>query len=218
MKLIPVKTPKIVKSLFPRYTWNVNTLQKELYLTFDDGPTPEITEWVLSTLKAYKAKATFFCVGNNIKKHPELFQKLIQDQHTVGNHTFNHLKGWKTATAAYLEDVEETQQLIEHYRNRSNPKSTSASKLFRPPYGKFSATQSKQLLQKDYTIVLWDVLAFDWDRKLTEERCFKNICTNAKEGSIVVLHDSQKASKNLRSVLPKVLEYYSNLGYQFKAL
>jgi peptidoglycan-N-acetylglucosamine deacetylase len=215
MKLIPAKTPGFVKTLFPSFVWNIDTTNKELYLTFDDGPTPEITNWVLQTLRDYKAKATFFCIGNNIEKHPEIFENIIKDHHTVGNHTYHHLKGWKHKTKDYVNDVVSTKCLIDSMINKAD----AANKfLFRPPYGKFKVKQSKQIQDLGYSIVLWDVLSYDWDKAVSEEACLKNVISAAKEGSIIVFHDSIKASKNLMSVLPKVLKFYSEKGYIFKSL
>lgn len=215
MQIIPAKTPGFVKTLFPSFVWNINTKNKELYLTFDDGPTPEITEWVLALLAEYKALATFFCIGNNIKKYPDIFQAILNSGHSVGNHTYNHLKGWKHKTNAYIDDVQKTQNLIDSV-NRTD--FSLAKNLFRPPYGKFKVKQSKQLQELDYTIVLWDVLSYDWDKSVSEATCLNNIISATKEGSIIVFHDSLKASKNLKSVLPKVLKHYTDEGYTFKAL
>jgi len=207
MQIIPVKTPDFVKALFPNFTWNINTKNKELYLTFDDGPTPEITNWVLSTLKNFNAKATFFCIGNNIEKHPDIYNNIRSQGHSVGNHTYNHLKGWKHKTKHYIEDVKQTQLLI-----------NSNVKLFRPPYGKLKPKQSLQIQELGYKIILWDVLSFDWDKAVSKKKCFKNVTSAAKEGSIIVFHDSVKASQNLKYTLPKVLEYYSEKGYRFKSI
>ena len=207
MKLIPAKTPGFVKSLFPNFIWNIDTNKQELYLTFDDGPTPEITPWVLEQLKTYNAKATFFCIGSNVAKHPEILKAILADGHSIGNHTYNHLKGWKRKTKDYLEDVELAQKAIDKI-------SSSDRKLFRPPYGKFKTKQAKQLQKLGYNIVMWDVLSFDWDAKISEEQCFNNIFNSAKEGSIIVLHDSIKAERNLKAVLPKVLKYYSEMALQ----
>jgi peptidoglycan/xylan/chitin deacetylase (PgdA/CDA1 family) len=212
MQIIPAKTPGFVKTLFPNFVWNINTDKKELYLTFDDGPTPEITDWVLQTLKDFNAKATFFCIGNNIEKYPEIFESILKENHTVGNHTYNHLKGWKHTAKDYIKEVLKTEDLI-------NSLDTNVSKsLFRPPYGKFKNKQSKALLELGYSIILWDVLSYDWDKSVSEKTCFNTIIEAAKEGSIVVFHDSVKASRNLRYALPKVLKHYTDKGYEFKAL
>ncbi|WP_179344302.1 polysaccharide deacetylase family protein [Winogradskyella ursingii] len=215
MQIIPAKTPGFVKTLFPNFVWNINTDKKELYLTFDDGPTPEITEWVLDNLKSYNAKATFFCIGNNIEKHPAIFQKIIDEGHTVGNHTYNHLKGWKHKTKNYVEDVVKSQDLMNSlFINRNS----SITNLFRPPYGKFKSNQSKKIMELGYRIILWDVLSYDWDKTVSEKSCLENVTSAAKEGSIVVFHDSLKASRSLKYTLPKVLEYYNERGFEFKSL
>lgn len=215
MKIIPAKTPGFVKTLFPKFVWNINTVKKELYLTFDDGPTPEITDWVLQILQEYDAKATFFCIGKNIESHPDIFQSILKHGHSVGNHTFNHLKGWKTKTKDYLDDVKRTQYLI---NSKIENRQFSYENLFRPPYGKFKNKQSKVLQELGFKIVLWDVLSYDWDKSISEKACLENIIPKAKEGSIIVFHDSVKASRNLKYVLPKVLDYYSKKGFGFKAL
>ena len=212
MQIIPAKTPGFVKTLFPNFVWNINTDQKVLYLTFDDGPTPEITEWVLKVLDEFEAKATFFCIGNNIEKHPDIFKKVITQGHSIGNHTFNHLKGWKHKTKVYFKDVLKTQNIIGKF------KVDTFRPMFRPPYGKFKNKQSKKILELGYHIVLWDVLSYDWDRSVSKEICLKNVTSGAKEGSIIVFHDSIKASANLKYVLPKVLEFYKEKGFEFKAL
>lgn len=213
MQIIPAKTPGFVKTLFPSFVWNIETKNKELYLTFDDGPTPEITEWILAKLNEYNSKATFFCIGNNIEQQPDIFQKIITQGHSIGNHTFNHLKGWKHKTRDYIKDVLDTEIVINKFQHHNN------TKLFRPPYGKFKTKQSKQLQEElGYKIILWDVLSYDWDKSVTPENCLKNITSAAKEGSIIVFHDSVKASHNLKYVLPKVLEYFSKRGFEFKSI
>ena len=214
MQLIPAKTPKFVKSLFPRFIWNIKTKRKDLYLTFDDGPTPEITDWVLETLDGYKAKATFFCIGANVKEHPETFKKILGKGHTIGNHTHNHLKGWKHKTKAYLEDIDIAKKTIDANLNSIE----NATNLFRPPYGKLKYKQAKSLQKLGYKIVLWDVLSFDWEASVPEERCLSNVISSSKEGSVIVFHDSLKASKNLKYVLPKVLAHFSEKGFRFKSL
>ncbi|BAO75149.1 polysaccharide deacetylase family protein [Winogradskyella sp. PG-2] len=212
MQIIPAKTPEFVKTIFPNFVWNIHTDKKELYLTFDDGPTPEITEWVLQSLKKFNAKATFFCIGNNIEKHSEVFLNIISDGHSIGNHTYNHLKGWKHKTKIYYKDVLKAEKVIQKFE------AANSIPLFRPPYGKFKNKQSKKLLERGYRIILWDTLSYDWDSSVNEDTCYNNVVTAAKEGSIIVFHDSLKASRNLKYVLPKILHYYSEQGYVFKAL
>ncbi len=213
MRIAPVKTPIIAKRAFPSYLWNVETQDKELYLTFDDGPTPEITEWTLTTLRAYSAKATFFCIGANIEKHPEIFNKIIEDGHAIGNHTQHHIKGWKSSTQDYVSEVLKAETSIDLNSNQIQDR-----KLFRPPYGQIKVKQGKAITQMGYEVVMWDVLSFDWDQNISSEQCLSNVVSKSKPGSIVVFHDSVKASKNLMTALPKVLEEFSGMGYTFKAL
>lgn len=213
MKITPTKTPFVVKKMFPDYVWEISTNQRELYLTFDDGPTPEITLWVLDCLKHYQAKATFFCIGENVKKHPELFQSLLDHGHSIGNHTNNHIKGWKTKTKEYLENVREAQETINNHLLQS-----SNNNLFRPPYGQISPKQGKKLIGNGYKVVMWDVLSFDWDKSVSNQECFNYVTSKSKNGSIVVFHDSVKASNNMKYTLPKVLEYYTEKGFAFKGI
>ena len=213
MKITPTKTPFVVKKMFPDYVWEISTNQKELYLTFDDGPTPEITHWVLYCLKQYQAKATFFCIGENVKKHPELFQSLLDHGHSIGNHTNNHIKGWKTKTKEYLENVQVAQETINNHLLQS-----SNNNLFRPPYGQISLKQGKKLMGNGYKVVMWDVLSFDWDKSVSNQECFNYVTSKSKNGSIIVFHDSVKSSNNMKYTLPKVLEYYTEKGFAFKGI
>ena len=199
-----VKTPNFIQSLFPNFTWRVPAEDKVLYLTFDDGPIPRVTPWVLEQLAAYNAKATFFCVGDNIKKHPEVLQQVIDAGHSVGNHTMNHLNGWTTDNLPYFHN-------IRHCANLTH------SVLFRPPYGKLRPRQA-QFLQRHYRIVMWDVLSGDFDPNLSEEQCLANVVNNVEPGSIVVFHDSYKAEEKLRYALPRTLEHFAQLGYRFECL
>jgi len=198
------KTPAFLPFLMPSYTWRVPTTEKILYLTFDDGPIPVVTPWVLETLRTYAAKATFFCVGDNVQKHPEVFQQVISEGHAVGNHTFNHLKGWKTDTNTYLENVAQCSRVFN-------------SKLFRPPYGRLRPQQLKAL-KSEYQIVMWDILSGDFSQKISGDTCLQQVMQYARPGSIVVLHDSLKAERNLRYVLPRVLEGLGGEGFRFEAL
>ncbi|WP_047548239.1 polysaccharide deacetylase family protein [Psychroserpens sp. Hel_I_66] len=215
MNIAPVKTPVVAKKMFPNYVWDIATTKKELYLTFDDGPTPNITNFTLETLKEYDAKATFFCIGSNVEKHPDIFNGIIQDGHTIGNHTQNHVKGWKTKTKDYLAEVENTQNIIKTYSENTL---TSTTKLFRPPYGQITPKQGRKLITLGYKIIMWDVISFDWEQELSEVKCLENVISKSKQGSIIVFHDSVKASKNMMYTLPKVLEFFSKKGYVFKSL
>ena len=210
MDLTPAKTPKVVKSLFPSYIWDLPSEEKVIYLTFDDGPTPNVTQWVLDTLKAYNAKATFFCIGSNVKKHPQLFQQLIKEGHSVGNHTYKHLKGWKVKTKTYIEDIELTWKLFSELNVQT--------KLFRPPYGKLKPKQGRRIQKLGDKVIMWDVLSFDWSNKTTNEECLNNVLEHTESGSIIVFHDSEKAKNNLMFALPKVLEYFSKKGFEFKRI
>ena len=197
-----VKTPKFIQNLFPNYIWKVQETEKVLYLTFDDGPIPEVTPWVLDQLEAYNAKATFFCVGENVEKHKSIYKQLKEFGHAVANHTYNHLNGWVEDNATYFVNVRKCAALVK-------------SDIFRPPYGKLKRKQA-QFLQRHYKIVMWDVLSGDFDPKITNEECLNNVLEHAKPGSIIVFHDSLKASKKLKYTLPKVLKHYSDLGYTFQ--
>lgn len=214
MKPYFIRTPSLLKFILRNWVWRLSSRKKMLYLTFDDGPTPEITEWTLQELKKYEAKATFFCIGKNIAEHPEIFQKIIEENHAVGNHTNNHLNGWKTKTAAYLQNIEDAEKYFEE-----NPKSKIVNqKLFRPPYGKITFSQSRKIRKKGFKIIMWDVLSGDFDPAVTHEKCLENVIRNIQNGSVVVFHDSDKASEKLKFVLPKVLEYYSAKGFSFKSI
>jgi len=213
MQFPPVKTPKVLKFIFPNYVWDIKTPNKSLYLTFDDGPTPKITTWVLNTLKQYNAKATFFCIGSNIKKHPDIFKQIVKEGHQIGNHTQHHLKGWKTNIGSYLDDIKTCENALKN----NLPKSKSTS-LFRPPYGKITPKQGKAVLNKGYKIIMWDVLSFDWHKNIDEETCVNNVISKTKKGSIIVFHDSEKASKNMKYTLPKTLEYFTKKGFTFKTI
>lgn len=215
MNFIPIKIPSITKRLFPNYVWDFSSKEKTIYLTFDDGPTPEITEWTLKTLAEFNAKATFFCIGNNIEKHPDIFTSILKEGHGIGNHTHNHLKGWKTPTNTYLKNVKQAQETIDSkIGNHFYP----ITNLFRPAYGQLKPNQGRALNKLGYKIVMWTVLAFDWDVNVSKEECLKNVIDKASAGSIIVFHDSVKASRNMMYALPKVLEHFSKKGYSFKSI
>jgi peptidoglycan/xylan/chitin deacetylase (PgdA/CDA1 family) len=214
MKPYFVKTPKLLKLIFKHWFWSFSTKQKAIYLTFDDGPTPEITEWTLNQLQKYNAKATFFCIGKNVKNYPEIFQKILEQNHSIGNHTNNHFNGFKTTKEGYLKNIESCETAISQFSSSG----TQNSKLFRPPYGKLKLSQAKIIRQKGYKIIMWDVLSADFDTSISKEKCFKNVIENTVNGSIIVFHDSKKATEKLKYVLPKILKYYSVKGYEFKKI
>jgi len=202
------------KVLYPTLTWRKESAgQKHIYLTFDDGPIPEMTPDILKVLKKFEAKATFFCVGDNIRKYPEIFQKTQEEGHSVGNHTYHHLNGWRTPKSSYIENIALCTEVMQQH----TIKPFSSKILFRPPYGRISQTQIKALKHK-YEIVMWEVLSGDFMAKLSENRCLEKTTAYTKPGSIVVFHDNLKAKKNVDSVLPRYLEYFSEQGYTFNAL
>ncbi len=211
MKLYWVKTGRLIKRFFRNYVWEIPNHSNTVYLTFDDGPTPQITEWVLDILKQHNIKATFFCIGNNIKNNPVIFQKVINEGHAIGNHTFNHLNGWNSNNATYLNNIELCGQAI------ANEAGTE-TKLFRPPYGKMKRSQAKAVRKKGYKIIMWDVLSADFDKTITPQRCLDNVIKNSREGSIIIFHDSIKAFPNLEYALPKAIEYLKEKDFRFGIL
>ena len=203
-----VKTPFWLRALYPACAWRMPSTDKVIYLSFDDGPHPEATAFVLDQLKKYDAKASFFCIGKNVLSYANIYEQIIQEGHVVGNHTYDHLNGWKTDTATYLENIKSATNLI-------------ASNLFRPPYGRIKRSQLKKITAdktQPRRIIMWDVLSGDFDLKLSGEQCARNVIKHAQPGSIVVFHDSAKAWDRLQVALPAVLDYFSNLGYRFDVI
>jgi len=199
-----VKTPSLLKPLAKDFLWHVSTTEREVYFTFDDGPTPGVTDEVLSLLARYDAKATFFCLGKNAEEHPEFMARIQREGHTIGNHTYDHPDGWKTNQLAYLRSVIRANASIH-------------STLFRPPYGRITPAQSSAL-KKRFQLVMWDVLSADFDTSKSPEQCLENVVKHVQPGSIVVFHDSLKAAKNMLFALEGSLEYLSKEGYIFRAL
>ena len=206
-----VKTNRWIRLLFPKYIWKIPTLDNVVYLTFDDGPTPEVTYWVLNQLEAYDAKATFFCIGTNIQNNKDVFESILHQGHAIGNHTYNHLNGWKNTTSSYIENTVKCETVIQNYASQK-------TKLFRPPYGRIKRAQAKQLLQSGYKIIMWDVLSYDFDKNISTEECLNNVVHSIEPGSIIVFHDSLKAWERLEYVLPKTLKYLKDNQFHCKEL
>ena len=218
-----VRPPFFLKWFYPNLIWDKDTNEKVVYLTFDDGPIPNVTDFVLNTLKSFNAKATFFCIGDNIDKHPAIFEQIKTDGHAIGNHTYNHLKGWKTDDKTYVDNFWKCQELTD-------------TNLFRPPYGRIKKSQISKLVtsyelqvtsnpnsqpatrNSQLNIVMWDVLSGDFDLNLSSEKCYQNVINNTRNGSIIVFHDSLKAWDRLQYALPKSMEYLLANGYRFEKL
>lgn len=204
------KTPRLLKKLYPAGIWRKETNRPVIYLTFDDGPVPIATPYVLDCLSKYSAKATFFCVGDNIGKHPAVMQQVVSAGHTIGNHTHNHLKGWNTNTETYLQNVALCDGEIVNATGRS-------SRLFRPPYGRISPRQTK-MLKDNYDIIMWDVLSGDYNSGLSSESILANIIKSTSSGAIVVFHDSMKALPHLENILLPYMDHFSKKGFAFESL
>ena len=203
MKLL-VRPPQLLRSFYKGSYWRMEKTEPIIYLTFDDGPIPELTPWVLDILAKYQVKATFFCVGDNILKNPEIFERIKNEGHQVGNHTFNHVKGWQLKQSVYLDNIEKCQQLTK-------------TNLFRPPYGRIKKSQFKSL-SRDYKVVFWDVLSYDYDKMITPKKCLDNSIKYTRNGSIIVFHDNLKAQNNLKFALPHYIEHFLKLNYKFATL
>ncbi|UII23678.1 polysaccharide deacetylase family protein [Fulvivirga ligni] len=203
------KTPLVLKWIYPQLTWSKPTKEKVLYLTFDDGPIPDLTEFIIATLNSFNAKGTFFCVGDNIRKHKEIAERAIEAGHSLGNHTYNHMCGWKTELDTYINNVNSCQQELEDLGVKNT--------LMRPPYGQISRKQISELKDR-FDITMWDVLSGDFSSKITPEVCLNKSIKATRNGSIVLFHDNIKAEKNMKYALPRYLEHFSKLGYAFKTL
>ena len=203
-QLYATKTSRLLKQFYREYTWAVNTKEKEVYITFDDGPHPEITPWVLDQLAKFNAKATFFCVGANVEKYPEVFKRIIKEGHAIGNHTHHHVNGWDVSVIKYFREVIGCDELVH-------------SPLLRPPYGKIRRSQAK-VLKRRFKIIMWDVLTWDYRQQVKPLECLDNVKKHTEPGSIIVFHDSEKARKNLEFALPQALHFLAEKEYVFKSL
>jgi len=202
------RTPFFLPWLYPGLQWRVPTVEKEIYLTFDDGPIPGPTEFVLDQLQKAGAKATFFCIGENAKKHPAIFQSVVRHGHAIGNHTFNHLKGWNCSVPDYLANIRLCQDEFLKYG--------LTSLIFRPPYGRIKRSQIREL--KGHTVIMWDVLSHDYSQTISPDHCLRGSILATRPGSIVAFHDSVKAEKNMSYTLPRFIEHFTRQGYSFKKL
>ena len=200
MKITP---PKFLRKMLPDLIWEIDD-ERGIYLTFDDGPTPGVTEWILATLKRYDAKATFFVLGKNAEKYPDLYRKILADGHRVGNHTYSHQKGYLMSLERYLEDID-----LASYSVQSN--------LFRPPYARVTSSQMRAVAQR-YKVVMWSIISRDYNRKITGEMCLRGVLPHLKAGAILLFHDSEKAFPNMSYALPKTLERITELGLKCKAI
>ena len=200
-------TPTWVQRLYPDFIWNIETTKKEIFLTFDDGPIPEVTEYVLEQLESYDAKATFFCVGENLQKHLDIAKRVVEAGHTLGNHTFNHLKGWETNNAIYNENVNRCEEQLGELQD--------SQLLFRPPYGRIKRSQGAAL--KNYKIIMWNRLSWDFGNNLNTRNALRHL-VKSPVGSILVFHDNQKSFKNMSVLLPQVLKYFKENGFEFRSL
>ncbi|MFA8434151.1 MAG: polysaccharide deacetylase family protein [Marinifilaceae bacterium] len=196
-----IRPSKLIRSLLPPMIWRYPDEKKVAYLSFDDGPIPESTPWTLALLREKGVKATFFCVGDNVRKYPELYQKILEEGHAVGNHTFNHLNGWKTSTPVYLENVEKATNLM-------------PTSLFRPPYGMIRPAQAR-VLRQDYRLIMWDVLSGDYLQRITPEQCLQRVLRGVRPGSVIVFHNHIKSEANMRYALPRAIDELRKRGYQF---
>lgn len=196
--------PFMFRWAYPEAVWRLSKSEKSVYLTFDDGPIPEVTPWVLDILRQHTIKATFFCVGENVSKHPEVFSQIIEHGHRVGNHTYHHVRGRSLKLDDYLKDIQEAQKQIN-------------SDLFRPPYGSLTIQQYNKL-KKLYKIVFWDVLTEDYNKNLSPKDCLLNVQRYSRNGSVIVFHDSLKAKDRLFEFLPAAIQYLKEEGYNFKVI
>ena len=208
--MIPHRTPFFLPLLYPRLTWRMDPREKDLYLTFDDGPVPGPTESALDTLSRAAVTATFFCTGDNIRKHPRIFSRILGGGHAVGNHTVNHVNGWKLSAGKYIENVQAFDTIaVQHGCH-------DGIRLFRPPYGRITREQIHSL--RDYRIIMWDVLSQDYNQRLTPENCLRRTLAACRPGSIIVFHDSYKSERNMEFVLPRLIEHMGAAGYRFRPI
>jgi peptidoglycan/xylan/chitin deacetylase (PgdA/CDA1 family) len=211
--MIPFRTPFFIPYLYPSLAWRIPVTNNKLFITFDDGPVSGPTEFVLETLSRFSSKATFFCIGDNVRKYPLVFKKIIEEGHAIGNHTYNHLNGWRTEIETYLENVKLCDAQLNKSLNLMRP---NRKPLFRPPYGKITRRQIKSLSR--YKIIMWDVLTKDYSEHISAEVCLRESIKATRNGSIIIFHDSYKAESKLKFVLPRYLDHFRQQGFEFESL
>ena len=199
-----VRPSFLLRKIYPKAIWRIPTKEKKIYLTFDDGPIPVVTPWILDLLKQSEIRATFFCVGENVVKNADIYQRILNEKHAVGNHTYNHLNGWNAHSKTYIKNVKKCDEVMH-------------SKLFRPPYGRAKKSQIEHL-SNQYSIIMWDVLSGDYDKNTSPEKCLSNVIDAVRNGSIIVFHDNVKAQKNVEYALPKFIEWAKGSGFAFETL
>ncbi|MGD9329384.1 MAG: polysaccharide deacetylase family protein [Cyclobacteriaceae bacterium] len=202
------KTPGLLELLYPQALWHGDRDKKKIYLTFDDGPVPGVTDYILDVLSELDVKATFFCVGENIKKNPEVFKRIVQEKHGIGNHTFNHLNGWAVRDEDYLRNIQLCDDMIRHYAGEEQ------IKLFRPPYGKIRRKVLKKI-RHDYKVIMWDVLSYDFSPDITAEKSLYKSSKCSRNGSIIIFHDSKKTFEKLKLIISQYILYFKNINYEF---
>ncbi len=202
------RTPLLLQWLYPGLEWHGSRKEKVLYLTFDDGPVPDETPFILETLNTFEISATFFCVGDNVRRYPDLYQRILKEGHRTGNHTMNHVKGWGTDTSQYLRNVNACDEVMEE--NGGKPG------LFRPPYGKATRKQLRHL--KGYRVIMWDVLSGDFDESLPPGECLEKTIKSTSNGSIIIFHDNVKAHERLRYALPEFIRIMLERGFEFRTI
>ena len=201
---LPASPPKLLRKLLPQCYWNLPNKENKIYLTFDDGPTPEVLPFILKILDQYKVPATFFCVGDNLSKHPNLADEMLKRNHVIANHTYNHISGWKVKNKTYFENIEKVDEVYK-------------SNLFRPPYGRIRKSQAIHLSKK-YKLIMWDVLSYDYDKRIEPETCYRNVIDTTKSGSLIVFHDNPKAYQNLQYALPNSIAFLLQKGFVFDTI
>jgi peptidoglycan/xylan/chitin deacetylase (PgdA/CDA1 family) len=200
----PVRLPRILKKLYPEIIWDIPGQEQRIYLSFDDGPTPGVTAAVLEELARFGAKATFFCIGRNVERHPEIYNQITESGHATGNHTYSHLKGWFTSNREYFDDIQLATRFV-------------PSVMYRPAYGMITPFQLRHL-QQHYQIIMWDVMSYDFAAGVSPDKCLNNVLFHARSGSVIVFHDSVKASEKILYALPRVMEHFSERGFSFESI